>query len=91
MQKCSGAGKARCSEFSRGVDGVGNLLVGLHMRRACACMFLQVMVELDGQTDPLEIAHLELAQKKRPFTIRRYMPDGSYEDWSVNELEIPDR
>lgn len=49
------------------------------------------MVELDGQTDPLEIAHLELASKKIPFTIRRYMPDGSYEDWSVNELEIPDR
>lgn len=49
-----------------------------------------VMVELEGETDPLEIAMKELRQKKIPFTIRRYMPDGSYEDWGVDELIIPD-
>lgn len=47
-----------------------------------------VMVDLDGETDPLEIAAKELREKKVPFTIRRYLPDGTYEDWSVSELII---
>uniref|UniRef100_A0A7S0WS63 Uncharacterized protein n=1 Tax=Pyramimonas obovata TaxID=1411642 RepID=A0A7S0WS63_9CHLO len=50
-----------------------------------------VMVQLDGETDPLEIATKELREKKVPFTIRRYLPDGSYEDWGVDELIIDDR
>ncbi|CAI5984398.1 unnamed protein product [Closterium sp. NIES-64] len=49
-----------------------------------------VMVELHGETDPLEIAMRELREKKIPFTIRRYLPDGSYEDWGVDELIIED-
>lgn len=49
-----------------------------------------IMVTLDGETDPLEIATKELREKKVPFTIRRYLPDGSYEDWRVDELIIPD-
>ncbi|XP_073306907.1 DNA-directed RNA polymerases II, IV and V subunit 6A-like [Primulina huaijiensis] len=49
-----------------------------------------VMVELEGETDPLEIAMKELRQRKIPFTIRRYLPDGSYEDWGVNELIVED-
>ncbi|KAL8162511.1 hypothetical protein V2J09_014000 [Rumex salicifolius] len=49
-----------------------------------------VMVELEGETDPLEIAMKELRQKKIPFTIRRYLPDGSYEDWGVDELVVED-
>ncbi|KXZ43283.1 hypothetical protein GPECTOR_95g672 [Gonium pectorale] len=49
-----------------------------------------VMVELSGETDPLEIAMKELREKKVPFTIRRYLPDGSYEDWSISELVVPD-
>jgi len=47
-----------------------------------------VMVDLEGETDPLEIAMKELKAKKVPITIRRYLPDKSYEDWSVNELTI---
>ncbi|KMZ65003.1 DNA-directed RNA polymerase [Zostera marina] len=49
-----------------------------------------VMVELAGETDPLEIAMKELRQRKIPFTIRRYLPDGSYEDWGVDELIVED-
>lgn len=49
-----------------------------------------VMVSLDGETDPLEIAMKELREKKVPFTIRRYLPDGSYEDWRIDELIVPD-
>jgi DNA-directed RNA polymerases I, II, and III subunit RPABC2 len=47
-----------------------------------------VMVDLDGETDPLRIAEKELREKKIPIIIRRYMPDGSYEDWKVDELIV---
>merc|ERR1719334_2042044 len=40
-----------------------------------------VMVELTGETDPLEIATKELRSRAIPIIIRRYLPDGSYEDW----------
>lgn len=33
----------------------------------------------------------ELRDGKIPFTVRRYLPDGSYEDWSVSELTVLDR
>ncbi|KAJ3311890.1 DNA-directed RNA polymerases I II and III subunit RPABC2 [Blyttiomyces sp. JEL0837] len=49
-----------------------------------------VMVELNGETDPLAIAMLELRQKKIPLMVRRYLPDGSYEDWTVEELNLPE-
>jgi len=45
-----------------------------------------VMVELDGETDPLLIAEKELTVRMIPFIIRRYLPDGTYEDWKVSEL-----
>ncbi|KAF8167682.1 RNA polymerase, subunit omega/K/RPB6 [Crassisporium funariophilum] len=45
-----------------------------------------VLVPLDGETDALEIAIKELSQRKIPLIIRRYLPDGSFEDWSVSEL-----
>ncbi|KAL0490962.1 DNA-directed RNA polymerases I, II, and III subunit RPABC2 [Acrasis kona] len=48
-----------------------------------------VMVELQGETDPLVIAQKELKQLKIPMIVRRYLPDKSYEDWHVNELIIP--
>lgn len=47
-----------------------------------------VLVDLEGETDPLQIAIKELAQKKIPLVIRRYLPDGSYEDWGCDELIV---
>lgn len=48
-----------------------------------------VFVELDpSMTDPLVIAGKELREKKIPFIIRRYLPDGSYEDWPISSLII---
>ncbi|KAL5267148.1 hypothetical protein ACHWQZ_G004250 [Mnemiopsis leidyi] len=47
-----------------------------------------IMVELKGQTDPLEIAKQELKERKIPLIVRRYLPDNSYEDWSIDELII---
>ena len=45
-----------------------------------------VLVDLEGETDPLQIAIKELREKKLPLVVRRYLPDGSYEDWSCEEL-----
>ncbi|KAI8907877.1 RNA polymerase, subunit omega/K/RPB6 [Gorgonomyces haynaldii] len=45
-----------------------------------------VMVDLLGETDPLQIALKELRERKIPLMIRRYMPDGCWEDWTVDEL-----
>ncbi|KAD7117645.1 hypothetical protein E3N88_04913 [Mikania micrantha] len=45
----------------------------------CVCVFSALM-----------IAMKELREKKIPFTIRRYLPDGSYEDWGVDELIVED-
>lgn len=47
-----------------------------------------VMVELNGETDALAIANRELREKRLPLTIRRYMPDGTYEDWKVRDLIV---
>lgn len=47
-----------------------------------------VMVDLEGETDPLKIAQKELRERKIPIVIRRYLPDGSYEDWGIDELIV---
>jgi DNA-directed RNA polymerase I, II, and III subunit RPABC2 len=41
--------------------------------------------------DPIMIAEKELAERKIPFRIRRYLPDGTFEDWKVSELNIIDK
>merc|ERR1711935_309764 len=51
-----------------------------------------VLIDLGKEDmDPILIAEKELADRKIPFLIRRYLPDGSYEDWKVSELEILDK
>lgn len=47
-----------------------------------------VLVPVEGETDPLEIALKELAAKKIPLVIRRFLPDNSFEDWKVEELIV---
>ena len=44
------------------------------------------MVEIGAESDPLRIAMKELQEGVIPIKIRRYLPDGSYEDWSANEM-----
>ena len=47
----------------------------------------KVMVEVEkGVWDPMAIAEKELREKKINYVVRRYLPDGSYEDWNLNEL-----
>ena len=47
-----------------------------------------VMVDIGGLTDPLKIAEKELEKKKIPLIVRRYLPDGFYEDWPINDLTV---
>ena len=54
--------------------------------RARNSMNAPPMVETNGETDPLKIANMELTQRKIPIIIRRYLPDGSHEDWPIKEL-----
>lgn len=45
-----------------------------------------VLVDVESETDPLQIALKELREKKIPLVVRRYLPDGYYEDWTCEEL-----
>lgn len=45
-----------------------------------------VLVDVESETDPLQIALKELREKKMPLVVRRYLPDGFYEDWTCEEL-----
>ncbi|GAB5590832.1 subunit common to RNA polymerases I [Umbelopsis nana] len=47
-----------------------------------------VLIELNGESDPLVIAMKELREKKIPLIIRRFLPDNSYEDWHVKDLIV---
>ena len=38
--------------------------------------------------DVLEIARLELEQRRLPFILKRPLPDGTYEYWRLNDLMI---
>jgi DNA-directed RNA polymerase I, II, and III subunit RPABC2 len=44
------------------------------------------MVDPGNESDPYRLAEIELSERKVPFIVRRYLPDGSYEDWKANEL-----
>lgn len=46
-------------------------------------------VDIENMTDCIQIANKELEERKLPFIIRRNLPDGTYEDWSIDDLLIP--
>ncbi|KAK1349335.1 putative subunit of RNA polymerase [Hamiltosporidium tvaerminnensis] len=46
------------------------------------------MVDIEFETSPLKIAIKELKVKMIPFIVRRKLPDGSYEDWSIREMYV---
>ena len=47
-----------------------------------------LMIKHNLETDSLEIAARELKDRKIPITIRRFLPNGEYEDWKLDELII---
>ena len=46
------------------------------------------LVDIKVVIDPYEIAILELESKVLPINIRRYLPNNTYEDWKMSELEF---
>jgi len=64
-------------------------LVGIRAQQLACGMAPCVSFDPDI-TNTEFIAIQELLQKKMPLIIRRYLPNGVYEDWRVNELIIPD-
>eukprot|EP00915_Cephaloidophora_sp_WS-2016_P000675 GHVH01000856.1.p1 GENE.GHVH01000856.1~~GHVH01000856.1.p1 ORF type:complete len:126 (+),score=20.13 GHVH01000856.1:21-398(+) len=47
-----------------------------------------ITIQANGETDCLAIAERELLQRTVPFIVRRYLPNGQFEDWGVDELII---
>lgn len=47
-----------------------------------------VLVTIEGETDPLTIAQKELRERVIPLMIRRILPDNTYEDWAISELDV---
>jgi DNA-directed RNA polymerase I, II, and III subunit RPABC2 len=47
-----------------------------------------ILINLEGETDSLEIALKELKNRIIPIVIRRYLPCGNYEDWEIDEMVI---
>lgn len=47
-----------------------------------------VLINLEGETDSLEIASKELKKRVIPIIVRRYLPCGKHEDWELDELII---
>jgi DNA-directed RNA polymerase I, II, and III subunit RPABC2 len=45
-----------------------------------------LLIETEGLTDPIDIALKELDERILPMTIRRRLPDGSYQDIPLNWL-----
>ena len=52
----------------------------------------QLLITLEANqkhiTDVLELARMELEQRRLPFIIKRPMPDGSFEYWRLKDLLI---
>lgn len=70
-------------------DNAGIIARLLGTRALQLSMGAPPMVEIDGEVDPLKIAKRELQEKKIPITVRRFLPDGSYEDWTLQDLIVP--
>lgn len=46
-----------------------------------------VMVDIGQLSDPLEIALKEFEERKIPLLIRRFLPNGEYEDWKLTDFK----
>lgn len=49
-------------------------------------MGAEPLIDANGKTDPLEIAEMELMANKIPMIIRRHLPNGTFEDWNLQDL-----
>ena len=58
----------------------------LAVRASQISMNAPVSIDTEGLTDPLEIAKMELKSGELPMIVRRILPSGDHEDWSLKEL-----
>ena len=61
----------------------------LGIRAMQISMNAPVIIDIEGLTDPIQIAKKELQEKKIPLIIRRNLPNGTYEDWNIIDMIIP--
>jgi DNA-directed RNA polymerase I, II, and III subunit RPABC2 len=47
-----------------------------------------ISIDTGNATDPMEIAEKELLSGQMPLIVRRYLPNGTYEDVDVRSLVI---
>ena len=47
-----------------------------------------VMIDVGKLREPIEMAKKELVEGKCPLIVRRHLPNGTYEDWRLDELLI---
>lgn len=84
------------SETSNKIKVTSKYLTKYERTRILGARALQISlgspptVDIGTTTDSYEIAMLELQQKKIPIIIRRYLPNNTFEDWHINELELLD-
>lgn len=60
----------------------------LGFRAVQLSLHCQSTIQIDDihKYSTLEIAHMEFEAKKIPVIVRRYLPNGHYEDRNANEL-----
>ena len=46
------------------------------------------LVDPQGDYDSYQIALKELKQRRIPIIVRRHLPDGSYEDWKIDDPDL---
>jgi len=63
-------------------------LIGVRSQQLAAGMPSTVIVP-NGHISTKEIAIRELKENKLPLMVRRYLPNGQYEDWPSEELLLP--
>ena len=83
---CGFLGRYLTSEFSATLNNSPARILGT--RALQLSLGAPPMVDYAGETDPLMIAKKELQEKKIPITIRRRLPDGSTEEWSLEDLTV---
>lgn len=44
------------------------------------------MVDIGDETEPYNIALLEIRQQVLPYIVRRFLPNGTFEEWKVKDL-----
>ena len=61
----------------------------LGIRAVQISMNAPVMIDINNMIDPIEIAKKEIKECKIPLIIKRKLPNGTFENWNVRDMIIP--